>query len=429
MMKRILVFLTFLSAVVITANAQQLVVAEFKDDPFDNAAVKFEKKDGNKESCALVIVQITLPGVTFEGDVVEVEEKDGDYWVYMNNEATWLEVKAKGYISPKFDIKEKFPQGLSGKMTYRLVIDKPVTGNEPKGTIVVQSNAADIDFYVDGVKHLSGAPPFKYSGSEGKHRITLKAKGYNDESIDVEIKLGQTRNHRINMKAEGSFTLNGISYEMVRIEKGTFLMGSRQNNNSYSTFSMDKPAHQVSLKGYAIGKTEVPQALWEAVMGSNPSIHRGANLPVENVSWDDCQLFIQKLNSQCGTNFRLPTEAEWEYAADCCNGALSDTYSGSSRLVSVANVGGETIDCGSKLPSDIGLHDMTGNVAEWCQDYFGRYTSANAVNPGGPEKGFQRVVRGGSYKDSPDLLRNSHRQHMKQEDSSGHVGLRLAQDL
>ena len=164
-------------------------------------------------------------------------------------------------------------------------------------------------------------------------------------------------------------------------------------------------------------------------MGSNPSIHRGANLPVENVSWDDCQLFIQKLNSQCGTNFRLPTEAEWEYAADCCNGALSDTYSGSSRLVSVANVGGETIDCGSKLPSDIGLHDMTGNVAEWCQDYFGRYTSANAVNPGGPEKGFQRVVRGGSYKDSSDLLRNSHRQHMKQEDSSGHVGLRLAQDL
>lgn len=428
MKKALGIFLLLLLASFST-KAQQLVISDFHEDPFDNAAVKFEKKDGNKESCALIIVQIALAGVTFEGDVVEVEEKEGDYWVYLNNEATWLEIKAKGYISPNFDIKEKFPQGLTGKMTYRLVIDKPITGNEPKGTIVVQSNVAEADFYVDGVKQITGNPPFKYSGSEGKHRITIKSKGYNDESVDVDILLGQTRNHRINLKAEGSFSLNGISYEMVRIEKGTFAMGSKVSMNSYSTFSMDKPVHQVSLRGYAIGKTEVSQALWAAVMNSNPSIHRGANYPVENVSWNDCQLFIQKLNSQCGTNFRLPTEAEWEYAADCCNGALADTYSGSTRLQPVANISGETIECGSKLPSDIGIQDMTGNVAEWCQDYISRYTSTSVVNPSGPDKGFQRVIRGGSCKDTPELLKNSHRQHMKQEDSSGFVGLRLAQDL
>lgn len=428
-MKRFLTLLTIFFLMTVECIAQQLTIIDFHADPLDNAAVKFEKKDANKESCALVIVQIPVLGVTFEGDTVAVEQRDGDYWVYMNNGATWLEIKAKGYISPRFDIKDKFPLGLTGKITYRLFVEKPYTGNEPKGTFVIESNIREADFYVDGTKQMSGPPPFSYSGGEGLHKVTLKATGYNEESAEFEIKLGQTLNYRLNLKAEGSFSLDGISYEMVRIEKGTFYMGSKADNNKYSTFSMDKPSHQVSLKAYSIGKTEVPQALWEKVMGSNPSKNKGPNKPVENVTWDDCQEFIQLLNRKCGTNFRLPTEAEWEYAAVDCDDANADNYAGGSTLRRIANVGASTVDCGSFLPNALGLYDMTGNVAEWCQDYISRYSYDRQTNPCNDDNGFQRVVRGGSYKDQGDLLRNSHRGYLRQDDSAPTIGLRLAQDI
>lgn len=428
MMKSILV-LAFFVALGISASAQQLKVTDFHDDPFDNAAVKFEKKDANKEACALVIVQIAVPNVTFQGDVVAVEQKEGEYWVYMNNGATWLEIKAPGFVSPKFDIQEKYPKGLVSRTTYKLVVQKPTTGTGPTGTLVVETNVQEADFYVDGSKLATGAPPYKVKVSDGKHTITLKAKGYNDESTPVDVKVGQTVNYRVNMKAEGSFSLDGIGYEMVRIEAGTFMMGARRLPNAVSTASLDMPQHQVTLRGYAIGKTEVSQALWEAVMGSNPSIHQGRTLPVENVSWDDCQEFIRRLNERCATHFRLPTEAEWEFAANCRDSNLSDTYSGESGPENVSNMSGQTIDCGSKKASRIGLQDMNGNVAEWCQDYLDRYPTANVTNPTGPEKGFVRVVRGGSYQDRGLMLRNNHRYYMSQDETSPTVGLRLAQEL
>lgn len=428
-MLRLLNLSVLLLLLATVTKAQRLTVTDFHDDPLDNAAVKFEKKDANHESCALVIVQIALAEVTFEGDIVATEQKDGDYWVYMNNGATWLEIKAKGYLSPKFDIKDKFPKGLTGKVTYRVTVEKPDTGDAPKGTLQIMSNVDEADFYVDGTKMSSGRPPFTYNGGEGKHRVTIKAAGYNDESADFEIKLGQTLSHRLDLKAEGSISVDGISYEMVRIEKGSFQMGSKAKDNALSTFSMSKPAHQVTLKGYAIGKTEVTQALWEKVMGSNPSENKSPGKPVENVTWEDCQEFIKSLNQMCGTNFRLPTEAEWEYAATCRNGNNADTYSGDGELRRVANTGGKTIDCGSLAPNALGLHDMTGNVAEWCQDYIVRYSTESRVNPCNDDKGFQRVVRGGSCKDSEHFLRSSHRGHMRQDDSSPMVGLRLAQDI
>lgn len=421
-MKKITCTLLLYLGIFTSATAQQLIVKSFDADSFDNAAVKFEKKDANKESCALVIVQVALSGVTFEGDIVEVEQKDGDYWVYMNNEATWLEVKAKGYLSPKFDIKDKFPHGLTGKTTYRLIIEKPVTGNEPKGTMIVSSNVAEADFYVDGVKQISGAPPYKYSGSEGIHKITLKAKDYNDESADFEIKLGNTLRYQIKMKAEGSFQLDGISYEMVSIPGTTsFLMGSAT--------SFDKTYTYTGLRGYKIGKTEVTQALWKAVMNSNPSIHQGENLPVENVSWEDCQQFIRMLNERCGTHFRLPTEAEWEYAARA--GGKAEDFAGSRNAADVANYHGQTIDVASKQPNAFGLYDMSGNVAEWCEDWWESYSSKRQAS-GSKKTLFFRVVRGGSYADgekqNKDHLRCFFRGKQKPDNALPSIGFRLAQD-
>ncbi|MBP5772252.1 MAG: SUMF1/EgtB/PvdO family nonheme iron enzyme [Bacteroidaceae bacterium] len=233
----------------------------------------------------------------------------------------------------------------------------------------------------------------------------------------------------LDVSAGGAFLLAGVMYDLVRIDKGMFMMGSKEGLNGYSTFSLSQPVHQVVLDAYVIGKTEVTQELWQAVMGSNPSSHKGAKLPVENVSWDDVQEFIEKLNEKCGTRFRLPTEAEWEYAADGRDDKQSDSFSGITRPDAVAHIGDATADCGSKKASAIGLQDMTGNVAEWCHDNFGRYPSARVVNPKGPREGVQRVVRGGSFQDAGDCLRNSFRGHMRPSTSSPTVGFRLAHSV
>lgn len=233
----------------------------------------------------------------------------------------------------------------------------------------------------------------------------------------------------LDVSAGGAFLLAGVMYDLVRIDKGMFLMGSKTGLNSFSTFTLSQPVHQVVLDAYVIGKTEVSQELWQAIMGTNPSTHKGAKLPVENVSWDDVQTFISKLNEQYGTRFRLPTEAEWEYAADNRDDKNCDSFSGITRPDAIAQVGDATADCGSKKASSIGLQDMTGNVAEWCSDYFGRYPSARVVNPKGPQEGVQRVVRGGSYQDHGDRLRNSYRGHMRPADASPTVGFRLAHSV
>ena len=221
--------------------------------------------------------------------------------------------------------------------------------------------------------------------------------------------------------------LPGIYYEMVRVDKGTFLMGSKITN-SHSSFYMSQPIHEVALGAYTIGKTEVSQELWQAVMGSNPSENKNPKNPVENVSWEDCQEFISKLNEKCGTHFRLPTEAEWEYAADARISGNNDSFSGKSHLRNIAHRGSSTAPCGTYEANAIGLQDMTGNVAEWCEDYLGLYSPARQVDPRGPSKGYQRVVKGGSFKDDPEMMRNSFRGHMRAYDKAPTVGLRLVHD-
>jgi formylglycine-generating enzyme required for sulfatase activity len=189
------------------------------------------------------------------------------------------------------------------------------------------------------------------------------------------------------------------NYDMVAVGGGTFTMGctSEQGDDCYDT---EKPAHQVTLSAFYIGKYEVTQAQWTSVMGSNPSYFKGDNLPVEMVSWSDVQEFIQKLNAQTGKTYRLPTEAEWEYAAR--GGAQSQgyKYSGSNTVGDVAWYSGNsstTHPVGQKSSNELGLYDMTGNVSEWCSDWYGYYSSSSQTNPAGPSSGSSRVLRGGSW--------------------------------
>lgn len=228
--------------------------------------------------------------------------------------------------------------------------------------------------------------------------------------------------------SNGTLTVNGIKYNMVWVDGGTFRMGATSEQGS--EISDEKPVHSVTLSGYYIGKTEVTQALWQAVMGSNPSYFEGDDLPVEQVSWDDCQEFIRKLNSLTGQNFRLPTEAEWEFACRGGNNSRGYKYSGSNYIDNVAwydgNSGDKTHPVATKSPNELGIYDMSGNVWEWCADWYGDYSSGRQTNPKGPYGGSLRVYRGGCWFDFAGYCRSSYRYCYYPTYRYGYLGLRLA---
>lgn len=223
------------------------------------------------------------------------------------------------------------------------------------------------------------------------------------------------------VKAQGGddleLTIKGVTFKMMYVQGGIFTMGDSQ---SYSY----RERHNVGLNNFYMGETEVTQALWQAVMSNNPSRYKGEDLPVTNVSWYDCQSFVKKLNELSGLNFRLPTEAEWEYAARGGQKSQGYKYSGSDSINEVAwynrNSGDLYIDkwkknwrardkqqddnhlrphsVKEKRPNELGLYDMAGNVEEWCSDWYGEYDDFTRINPKGPSSGESRVIRGGNWR-------------------------------
>ena len=263
-----------------------------------------------------------------------------------------------------------------------------------------------------------------------------------------------------------TYTVSSVSFDMVQIPAGEFSMGASQGD-LLAVEADEKPVHRVTLSQFSIGKYEVTQALWKAVMGKNPSYFRGDNLPVEQVSWDDCQEFIAKLNTLTGQRFRLPTEAEWEYACrastetslysgqnleiiDKNNAPLLDEiawYSGNCGQNYTAEAGcdmqnaynisswagmqypdavGGTHAVGGKKPNAFGLYDMLGNVLEWCHDLDGAYTQEPQTDPKGPAEGSFRIKRGGSWLDTPKACRSSYRMVGLPNTNYKDLGLRLA---
>ena len=206
--------------------------------------------------------------------------------------------------------------------------------------------------------------------------------------------------------------VGNVVYNMKRVEGGTFTMGATAEMSE--PFDDEKPTHQVTLSSYSIGETEVTQALWQAVMGSNPSSFKGDNLPVERVSWDDCQIFINKLNNLTGQRFRLPTEAEWEFAARGGKKSNHTQYSGSDNIDEVAwyRNGSQQSDVhpvALKKANELRLYDMSGNVLEWCQDDYVEYSRKAQTNPEGKSSGLKKVIRGGSYGSIANACRTSNR--------------------
>lgn len=236
-------------------------------------------------------------------------------------------------------------------------------------------------------------------------------------------------------------TVNDVPFVMKFVQGGTFQMGSDDDNADFS----EQPVHSVTVSSFYMAETEVTQPLWQAVMGSNPSYFSnssfGNNLPVENVSWNDCQAFVRKLNNLTGKNFRLPTEAEWEFAARGGNKSKGCKYAGSNSLEAVAwyantvKARGSSSPTGTSLlttcqvktkqPNELGLYDMTGNVWEYCQDWCGNYVSESQVNPQGAPSSPVRARRGGSYCSNEWACRVQRRVPGQLDTKDHDTGLRL----
>ena len=356
-MRNILLSFVLLFAAISTVFAQKLTVESFKLAGSDLTAQTQPRKDLNDRNCALVKVGIGLQGVQFEGGIMgNVENKTGEYWVYMPQGNRQLKVKHTNYAPVMVTFADYGVEKLESNRTYELIV---VT--YPQYAITQNMTNQSLD---------------SQQSTPQTHPTV------SDNTISIPVK-------------------DGINIDMVRVEAGTFTMGATPEMKNPD--NDEKPTHRVTLTNdYYIGKYEVTQALWQMVMGNNPSEFKGDNLPVETVSWYDCQEFISKLNRITGKMFRLPTEAEWEYAARGGNKSRDYQYSGSNNLFDVAwfwNISGnKTHAVGTKQANELGIYDMSGNVCEWCQDWYGKYNSSSQVNPTGANSGLDRVYRGGGWR-------------------------------
>ena len=459
-MRNILLSFFLLFTAISSAIAQKLTVESFKLATSDLTAQTQPRKDINNYNCAVVKVLFVGDIIDFGGNIVKpIVKYTNETWVYMPQRSRQLKITTKDYLPLMVTFEDYGVDKLESNRTYVLTL----VGNsqqqaQQSQTLTIRYSPSIATVLVDN-KMINGSNGVAQTTLPvGQHSYIVFCNGYESEEGMVKLKASAPSNLQITLSKEATETQqstvsqptvaqrhevqapvtngdnisipvkDGISIDMVRVEAGTFTMGATQEMED--PFDFEKPTHQVTLTNdYYIGKYEVTQALWQAVMGNNPSNFKGDNLPVEEVSWDDCQEFISKLNSITGKKFRLPTEAEWEYAARGGKKSQGYQYSGSNNISDVAwyedNSRSKTHTVGSKQANELGIYDMTGNVMEWCHDWYGSYSSSPQVNPTGANSGSDRVDRGGSWYCNARGCRSSFRPHSTPVNRYINLGLRL----
>ena len=245
-----------------------------------------------------------------------------------------------------------------------------------------------------------------------------------NEGADKASKDSITNEERI------SFTVKDVTFNMILVKGGTFTMGATPEQGKDAKAD-EKPAHEVTLSDYYIGETEVTQALYEAVIGENPADKKGADLPVESIEGGDCDFFAEKLSELTGRKFRLPTEAEWEYAARGGNKSKGYIYAGSDNLSDVAwfnDIDSGTQPVKSKAPNELGIYDMCGNVDEYCADDYTSYSNESQTNPKAESDTGKQTVRGGNFTSEDKDCRVSKRGYTRGY-VFGSMGFRIAMTI
>ena len=374
--------------------------------------------------------------------------------IYINNEkkgvGTWNgKLNAGDYIvEARKDSHHPTKTAINVKVGEN--INKTLEAPIPRyGVLDLQTSPAKASVMIDG-KEMGVTPQIIKNILIGKRSITLKKEGYETLTKNVTIEEGKVQPEKLTLqkkteqqpiavtqpqenKATTSVngyteTVKGLNLQMVYVEGGTFTMGATPEQGS-EAYDHEKPAHKVTLSSYYIGKFEVTQVQWRAIMGKNPSSFTGDNNPVERVSWNEAQEFCQKLSTLTGKKYRLPTEAEWEYAARGGNKSKGYKYSGSNTIGDVAwyssNSGRKTHPVGQKQPNELGIYDMSGNLWEWCYDWKGSYSSSPQTNPTGPTSGSTRVFRGGSWEYTAKICRVAYRDGNFPGIRGSYLGLRV----
>ena len=440
-MKRLIAFIlqTFC---VIVMQAQNLAVQSFRMDETDltanTAGTTVIDQNGNK--CALIKVETTLKGFTFDAGtlgVVKTENHVGEVWVYVPEGVKRLSIFHEDYMPIRdYDL----GMMLRRARTYvlRLSASQQQAAEETPTSqfVIFQVSPANATIELNGETlpvHNGSATKMMPFGS---YDYRVQAPDYMPQAGKVVVD-DPKQPHVVSalLRREGEdrlVTVGSVTFTMIPVKGGTFQMGATKEQTGEARKD-EKPVHTVTLDNFQIGETEVSQALWREVMGSNPSTYKGNDLPVTNITWEDCQEFIKKLNERTGKQFRLPTEAEWEFAARGGTASKGYMFSGSDEVRSVAwhnrdsnrdrHNGPYAIK--SKDPNELGIYDMSGNVNEWCQDWFGDYTADLQTNPQGPATGKEHVYRGGSWWYYGMSCRVS-RRNSGVKDVRGVIGLRLA---
>ena len=467
-MKKFFTLLTILSVVLLTSSCQK----ELPD------AIKNIDVSQGEKTPTPTPTPTAEPKVSLETNKLEFSSGSGSQTFKITSNTSWTVSSDQAWCSVS-------PASGSNDDGVTVKVEENTSITERRATITVKSEAGDktVNVTQSGIATMltldvssleftagSGSKMFRISSnttwaiSSDKNWCSVSpTSGSGDGSVTVSVDENISTSERMAMitiesetitrmlsvtqsgatpitppsSQDRTFTVGGVTFKMIYVEGGTFTMGatSEQGDDAWDD---EKPAHTVTISSYSIGETEVTQALWQAVMGSNPSIFSGSNKPIEKVSWNDCQDFISKLNAITGENFRLPTEAEWEYAARGGNKSRGYKYAGSNTLGNVAwywdNIPSQSSDTSgygtqnvaTKQANELGLYDMSGNVWEWCSDWYGDYSSGSQTNPTGPSSGDGRVKRGGCWINRARYCRVSDRSGDAPACRGDYLGFRLA---
>ncbi len=358
-----------LAAASIAASAQELEMIEFNETS-ELSAAQFKEYDANGNACALVKLGLVADNPVFEGDVVKSENKGGVYWLYLPQGTDKLTIQTSDHLPLRLQF-----EPVKSLFTYHMTV-------APKGGSADGSASSDLPV----------------------------------EKLTINVPDDAT----------------GVPLTLVKVLSGRFKMGATPEQKSEE--KDEQPVRWISLTNdFYIGETEVTQALWEKVMGENPSLFKNPDNPVENISWTDAVKFVQALSNVTGRKFRLPTEAEWEYAARGGQNLKPSKFAGSDQAADVAwymkNSNSRPHPVKAKQPNEIGLYDMSGNVWEFCQDFKGSYDKLPKTNPVDTKRAENRVRRGGSWIDeSTESLRCAYRRRISERERDSINGLRVVME-